>query len=230
MPVNLLEFPDRETASEAAAEWLAKSIRHSLEHQDRSGIVVSGGTTPGPCFDRLSAIPLEWSRVTVIPSDERWVPGDHPDSNERLIRSRLLVNRAQPGHLLPLYREGVEPGAALSMIKQDLLALGAPACCALLGMGEDGHFASLFPDFDRLQQALDPGYSEPCLVVRTASSPHVRISLSLAALLETERTLLLIFGAAKRKVIDAAAAGNTTFPIESLITNLAAPLSVFWAP
>lgn len=228
--VNLQEFPDRMVASEAAAGLLANSIRTRLDTQDRCSIVVSGGSTPGPCFDRLSMMPLEWSRVTVIPSDERWVPPDHPDSNERLIRERLLVKKAAAGQILPFFRKDVEPQAAVSLIERDLAALATPFSCALLGMGEDGHFASLFPDFDGLKKALDPDSEEPCLVVKTSGSPHLRISLSLAALLDAEVTILLMFGAAKRRVFEAAAAGNTTYPIESLIWRSAGPLTVLWAP
>jgi 6-phosphogluconolactonase len=228
--VNLLEFADRVSASGAAAELMAKSIRSCLDRQDRCSIVVSGGSTPGPCFDSLSQMPLEWPRVTVIPSDERWVPADHPDSNERLIRERLLVNKAASGQVLPLFRKDVEPPAAVSLIEQDLAELATPVSCALLGMGEDGHFASLFPDLDGLKQALEPNSGEPCLVVKTASSPHLRISLSLAFLLESEAIVLLIFGAAKRRVFDAAATGNTAYPIESLIWRGDGRLTVLWAP
>lgn len=226
---NLQEFPDRMMASEAAAGLVANAIRTRLDTQGRCSIVVSGGSTPGPCFDRLSMMPLEWSKVTVIPSDERWVPPDHQDSNERLIRDRLLVNKASAGHFLPLFREGVEADEAVALVKQDLAALATPFCCALLGMGEDGHFASLFPDFDGLKQALNPHSGEPCLVVKTASSPHLRISLSLATLLNAEATILLMFGAAKRRVFEAAAAGSTAYPIESLIRHQNRSLTALWA-
>ena len=228
--VNLLEFADRATASRAAAGLMADSIRACLDRQDRCSIVVSGGSTPGPCFDRLSGMPLDWSRVTVIPSDERWVPPDHPDSNERLIRERLLVNQAASGQVLPLFRKDVEPQTAVSLIGRDLAALATPVSCALLGMGEDGHFASLFPDLDGLSQALDPNSEKPCLVVKTASSPYLRISLGLGFLLRSRTTILLISGAEKHRVFEAAAAGGTAYPIESLVWQCEDPLTVVWAP
>jgi 6-phosphogluconolactonase len=228
--INLLEFSDRIQAAEAAAELMEQSIQRSLETQEDCSIVVSGGSTPGPCFDKLSMKSLDWSRVTVIPSDERWVPPNHPDSNERLIRERLLVNEASAGQVLPLFRTGVEASEAPALVRQDLAERTMPASCALLGMGEDGHFASLFPDFSRLQHALDPDNDEPCLVVSTASSPHLRISLSLAFLLRSRVLILLISGAAKRRVLDAAAAGNTAYPIESLIRQAGVPLTVVWSP
>lgn len=227
---KLLEFPDRAEASVAAAGLVADSIRTGLDRQDRCSIVVSGGSTPGPCFDALSKMPLDWPGVTVIPSDERWVPPDHPDSNERLIRERLLVNRAASGQFLPLYRKGVEAFEAPPLIEQDLAALGTPLSCALLGMGEDGHFASLFPDFDGLEQGLDPASKALCMIVRTAGSPHVRVSLSLAFMLQSGALVLLIFGRAKRLVLETAATGNTGYPVESLLRWSSRSLKVVWAP
>jgi len=227
---KLLEFPDRAAASEAAAGLVADSIRAGLDECEHCSIVVSGGSTPGPCFDALSGMPLAWSRVTVIPSDERWVPPDHPDSNERLIRSRLLVNKASAGRFLPLYREGVDTVNAVPEIDQDLAALDAPLRCALLGMGEDGHFASLFPDFDGLERGLNPDGEASSMMVRTAGSPHVRISLSLSFLLQAEAVLLLMFGDAKRRVLKAAAAGNANYPVTRLIRHGNRHLTVAWAP
>jgi len=133
---------------------MANTMRSCLEAQQRCSIVVGGGSTPGPCFDLLSGKPLDWSRVTVIPSDERWVPSDHPDSNERLIRERLLVNKAASGQVLPFYRKDVEPHAAVPLIERDLAVLATPVSCALLGMGSVGF---------RSGQSIRERRSVPCL-------------------------------------------------------------------
>jgi 6-phosphogluconolactonase len=226
IPVDFRAFPARAAAAEAAAGVMENSIRAKLASGDSCSIVVSGGSTPGPCFDKLAGIPLDWSRVTVIPSDERWVPADHPESN----RNRLLQNKASTAQILPLFRDGVEPHEAPELIQHDLAKLEAPVACALLGMGEDGHFASLFPDFDQLEEALDPHNKMSCLLVKTTASPHIRISLSLSALLRAEHTVLLIFGDAKRRVVDAATGGDTAYPVERLIRYVSKPLTVIWAP
>ena len=230
--VELLTFESRNAASAAAAGLLAELVRGALGAGPgaRASLVVSGGSTPGPCFELLSREALDWPRVTVVPSDERWVLADHPDSNERLIRSRLLTGRAEAGRMLPFYRAGVEAAGALPLIEQDLSRLQQPFCATLLGMGEDGHFASLFPDFDGLQTALDPAAKNACTLVRTAGSPHLRISLTLSALLNTRHTVLLIFGEAKRAVYEAALAGGSAYPAEALLRHARAPLTVIWAP
>jgi 6-phosphogluconolactonase len=225
-------FENRLVASNAAADLLAGLIKSNLasDPKAQSSLVVSGGSTPGACFDRLSAELIDWSRVTVVPSDERWVSGDDPDSNERLIRARLLQGRARQGKVLSFFREGVDASRVPALIEKDLQSLRRPFGATLLGMGEDGHFASLFPDFDGLQKALDPEGGAQCIVVKTAGSPHQRISLTLSALLDSVHIVLLIFGEAKRSIFEAANAGGTTYPIESLLHHARTPLTVIWAP
>jgi 6-phosphogluconolactonase len=230
--IEFRSFGNRPDASAAAAALLAELIRSALSKPsaEQASLVVSGGSTPGPCFDLLSNEPLDWSRVTVLPSDERWVAADHEDSNERLIKSRLLQGSAQGGKVLPFFRDGIEAVQAPPQIEQDLAGLAQPFSASLLGMGEDGHFASLFPDFDGLEAALDPNGRAACVMVQTAGSPHLRISLTLSALLNAEHTLLLIFGEAKRAVFDKAYAGGSGYPIEALLHQCRHPLTVVWAP
>jgi 6-phosphogluconolactonase len=230
--IGFRPFESREAASAAAADLLATALTGQLDSgpQAVASLVVSGGSTPGPCFDLLSAKPLDWSRVVVIPSDERWVASDHTDSNERLIRTRLLKDRAHEGKVLSFFRTGVEASQAPELIDQDLGKLGKPFSVSLLGMGEDGHFASLFPDFDELQKALEPHSGVQCITVQTKGSPHLRISLTLSALLDSAHLVLLIFGEAKRVVFEAASAGGSAYPIESLFRNVRSPLTIIWAP
>lgn len=230
--IDFQAFDSRAEASAAAAALLAELVRMGLSSSPhaQASLVVSGGSTPGPCFDLLSRESMDWSRVTVTPSDERWVPADHPDSNERLIRTRLLRNRAAGGKVLPLYRAGAEAAQAPPLVQAGLADTAQPFSAVLLGMGEDGHFASLFPDFEHLPAALDPATPEPCIVVQTASSPHLRISLTLSALLNSEHIVLLIFGWKKRGVFEAAQGGGSAYPVEALLRHSGKPVTVIWAP
>ena len=230
--IDFRAFKNRRTAAVAAADLLASLIRNALaaDPAAEASLVVSGGSTPGPCFDLLSDEELDWSRVTVVPSDERWVPGDDPDSNEHLIKGRLLKGLADGGKVLPFFRKGLDVSQAPRAIEKDLAGVTQPFSAALLGMGVDGHFASLFPDFDGLEMALDPRGRTQCLLVRTASSPHPRISLSLSALLNSAHTVLLIFGEAKRRVFETASAGGSVYPVEALLDHVGNPLTVIWAP
>lgn len=230
--VELRTFENRPTASVAAANLLTGLVREALTLGPRAeaSLVVSGGSTPGPCFELLSTESLDWSRVTVIPSDERWVPAADPDSNEGLIRRRLLQGKAADGKVLSFFRAGIEAAQAPRLIELDLAGVIRPFSAALLGMGADGHFASLFPDFDGLHKALDPHGTAACTMVQTAASPHQRISLTLSALLNSAHTVLLIFGEAKRVVFEAASTGGSGYPIEALLHQTRAPITVMWAP
>jgi len=228
--VCFTDFPDRQSASAAAADRLAAGLRDDLGQRGAGSLVLSGGTTPGPCFDLLSQMDLDWPQVQVVPSDERWVPAEDPNSNERLIRERLLRNAAAGAGFIPLYRPGLEPEQAPVAVERDLAGLGGPFSGVLLGMGADGHFASLFPDFAGLAKALDAAAVERCVVVRTAGSPFVRISLTLAALVQTREIFLLFFGADKRDVFEAAAGGDDRYPIAALLARGGVPITALWAP
>jgi len=226
--VSFQVFPNRQAASQAAAAFLAASLSEDLERNVAASLVVSGGTTPGACFEMLSEIPLDWPHITIVPSDERWVPADDPASNEGLIRRQLLQNAAANGRLIPLFRRGLQPQQALATIDRDLRSLGRPFSAVLLGMGADGHFASMFPDFEGLSEALDPASAALCTLVETVASPLLRVSLTLRALLDTSRVVLLFFGADKRTVFERALDG-ADYPVRALLTQASVPVTVFWA-
>jgi len=230
--IEFRAFKSRSAASNSAADLLASLLENKLDEdpQAQTSLVVSGGSTPGPCFEHLSTKSLEWSRVTIVPSDERWVPASDPASNEGLIRRQLLQGQAAQARVLSFFRDGIKAEQAPRVIEQDLRVLQRPFSVSLLGMGEDGHFASMFPDFVGLPEALDPAGKAQCVMVQTDGSPHLRISLTLSALLDSSAIVLLIFGETKRTVFEAANAGGSDYPVESLLRHTVCPLTVIWAP
>jgi 6-phosphogluconolactonase len=221
MAVRWLACEDREQAAQTVAELISSALAKALAVQSSASLVVSGGSTPARTFELLSDARLAWPQVSVLPSDERCVPAEHPDSNAGMIRARLLRGPAADARLLPLYSAG-EPAPDLGVL--------LPFSCVLLGMGADGHFASLFPDFDELHEALDIAAPPRIVEVRTAASPHPRVSLSLSALVRTPCLLLLMFGEDKRSVYEAALAGETEFPVAALLGQADLPLTTVWAP
>jgi 6-phosphogluconolactonase len=223
-------FDSREKASAAAAECIGAALLRRLDGQGEASLVVSVGTSPAGVFRELANTVLPWSDVHVILSDERWVPSDHEDSNEKLVRDTLLVGKAQDASLLPMYREDVTIDERCIEINEVLLQGPFPFACALLGMGEDGHFASLFPDSDKLPEGLDVDSQQLCIPVHTAASPHPRVSLTLSALSRSDEIVLLIFGDAKREVYEAAKTSTNGFPVSHLLRQKRAPVNVYWAP
>ena len=223
-------FDTREEASQAAADHIAKALVRRLDQQKAASLVVAGGSSPEKCFEALAHKDLDWSRVGVIPSDDRWVPGEHDDSNERLVRSKLLVNGASRADLLPFYADETSVEERAAALDKEIRFVPFPFACSLLGMGTDGHFASLFPDAENLDEGLDLESSTLCLPVKTGASPHPRISLTLAALSRSDEIVLLIFGDDKRKIYEKAKAGNIRYPVTRLLRQKRAPVNVYWAP
>ena len=223
-------FDSREEASLAAAARIRGALSHRLEHQGEASLVVSGGSTPARCFAALADTELDWANVHVLLSDERWVPPDDDASNERLVRSTLLQRHAAAARLLPMFDGDAQPTARREDLEAEIRTLPFPFACTLLGMGEDGHFASLFPDADALEAALDTESPELCAVVRTAASTYVRLSLTLAALSRSDEIVLLMFGEAKREVYERAKTLKNSLPLAHLLKQKRAPVHVYWAP
>ncbi|MEQ8206849.1 MAG: 6-phosphogluconolactonase [Woeseia sp.] len=224
------EFKTREEASIAAAVRLQAALARRLASGGETSLVISGGTTPGPCLSKLSTANLDWKRVHAVLSDERWVPADSDDSNEKLAREVLLSNAAAAANLHGVFRAGMSVDERAIQLDKELRMQPLPFACALLGMGADGHFASLFPDADNLTTGLDPDSPLLCIPVRTKASPHPRISLTLSALSRSDEIVLLIFGEEKRDVLRAAKQSATALPVSRLLLQKRAPVHIYWAP
>ncbi|MFY0621470.1 MAG: 6-phosphogluconolactonase [Pelagimonas sp.] len=202
MSYEFIEYADREMLVINLANQLAGDLEAALLHEDRVAFAVPGGTSPGPVFDDLCAADLDWSRVDVLLNDERWVPEDHERSNTRLLRERLLVDRAAAAGYLPLYAPAEHPEEALEGLAK-ALEPELPLAVLLLGMGTDMHTASLFPGADKLHQAL--ASDAPILLpMRAPGAPEPRITLTAPILNGALSKHVLIFGAEKRKALEAA--------------------------
>lgn len=223
-------FDSRDAASVAAAQEIGRRLAHSIARCKEATLIVSGGTSPIRCFAELSQSTLDWAKVHVTLSDERWTPAENEDSNERLVRESLLVGNAGAARFQPFYQAGTSIEDRRNSLDQALKALPRPFACALLGMGTDGHFASLFPDAENLDDALDAEADRYSVTVDTAASPHRRLSLTLSAILQSEAILLLMFGEEKRAVYERAKQGSSNFPVSHLIRHGKPALQLFWAP
>ena len=200
--MKLETYPDREMMMLKLADRLASELGEALRHKDRVSFCVPGGTTPGPVFDILSAVDLDWARVFVFLSDERWVPETSDRSNTRLLRERLLTGRAAAATLVPLHVPAAAPEDALGVLAEGIEA-HLPIDVALLGMGEDMHVASLFPGAERLDEALSAD-APTLLAIRAPGAPEPRVTLSARVLADAMSCHILIAGAAKRAALDRA--------------------------
>lgn len=222
-------FADRGTLTEAVARELAVLIERALARRGRACLLVPGGSTPGPILERLAMLPLPWSRVSFGLGDERWVAPEHADSNERMLRKALAGRPGAAARVIGLYRPGQTPEQAAAAGLPPGLA--PPFDAVMLGMGADGHFASLFPQAPGLPAAL-AGDGAPLLAVLPPAAPGPRLSLTLAALLDTRALLLVATGSDKRAVLQQASlpGPDHTPPLRALLRQRRTPLAVRWAP
>ena len=212
-------YPTPDARADAAAGAIPAQLVEALRLRARAGLVVTGGRSPGAVYDRLASGGPDWSRVIVTLSDERCVPADDPAANQKLVRERLLQRQGKRAHLLSLWPEP-EPAA---------LAALRPFDAVMLGMGEDGHIASLIPGDPGLEDALTTADTVRLVPAGLGKPPVPRITLTLSALLDARAIFLLIAGETKRGVVQRALAGED-LPVGRLVSQSKAPIRIFWTP
>lgn len=216
----------------ALALSIADQLRAAIVARSRATLAVSGGKSPIVLFEALCAQALDWSRVTVVLVDERCVAHDHPDSNTALVRQHLLQGKAREAGFLPLFDTvpadlgDTALQAMVDAANQRMHALKLPLDVVVLGMGEDGHTASLFPAAPGLDNALTS--AGPIAWVRPATAPHARLTLTLPVLQMARHLHLPLSGENKLKVYQEAAKGaNPALPISLLLNSPACDVQVW---
>jgi 6-phosphogluconolactonase len=247
--VELHRCTDAAALAAALADDVARRLGDAAASRGRALLAVSGGASPLPLYAALRTRALPWQRVSVILVDERCVPPEHADSNAALVRRHLLRDAAAAADWQPMFDalpaaldggDGADDADdAGSAHDPALEALARQACrrlagapwpvdVAVLGMGEDGHTASLFAAARGLEHALrDPG---PVAWTRPATAPHARLTLTLPVLLDARCLVLPLVGAAKRRVFDRACeAPSDELPVSLLLHRAERPVQVWIA-
>ncbi len=225
--MDFITCADAAQAAQRAAAHIAAALSRALAAQGQARLLVSGGKSPIPLFAALAQQPLPWAQVSIGLVDDRLLPPDHADSNAALVRAHLLQGPAAAARFTPLVDD---PSDRAGCIARANAAWQSPTV-ALLGMGEDGHTASLFPGAPQLPAALDPAGREPYVAIDPPAAPYPRISASLPALLQAGERVLWLIGTNKRAVFDRAQqAVDPALPISLLLHQHRAPLTVFHAP
>lgn len=226
--VRWTDCPDRASWADRAADKIAELLDASIASRSVASLVVAGGTTPRPIFDRLSTMPLDWAKVHVGLTDERWVRSSHVDSNEHLVRHALLRNEASVAKFHSLYSNRSRPSGGLSEAERSLNSMPRPFDVVLLGMGTDGHFASLFPGLPETRAGLDIRNPALCVAVDKPQNGYARLSLTVTALLHSRLILVAIAGRPKRTVAFQALAGTSDAPIATLLSHRKDDLEFLW--
>ncbi|MEM8811959.1 MAG: 6-phosphogluconolactonase [Pseudomonadota bacterium] len=232
MTVRVHTHANKAALAEALATEIEIELTAALANRDRAHLAVSGGTTPITFFQCLSRKPLNWKRVDVFPVDERWVDEGSTRSNARLIKSELLREQAASARFHPLYNGAADPRAGLPAVEAEYRPIARALDVVVLGMGLDGHTASLFPHGDTLAEALDPGADATFTAMNAPGAGEPRITLTAAAILRARRRFLHVEGIEKHRVLEEARSAGpvTDMPIRAFLDKAGGPLDIYWCP
>ncbi|ABG39497.1 6-phosphogluconolactonase [Paraglaciecola sp. T6c] len=223
-------FQSTDELNSTFAQRIVDILKDGINENGRASLVVSGGRTPKALFNSLSKVELDWNQVDISLADERWVETDDDASNEKMVRRELLQNNAAAANFVGLKTEHEDAKDAVETCTANLAKLHTPFDVLILGMGEDGHTASLFPCSDQIHQGLDQGARRTYIAVQPTTAPNQRMSLTLPALLNSKNVFLHLTGDSKKQVLDKAIKGGDEheMPIRAVINN--ADVELMWAP
>jgi 6-phosphogluconolactonase len=226
------KFADSESLSRALSGQLAENLKAAVAARGLASLVVSGGKSPTRLFELLRGADLDWSRVCIALADERWVDPSDAGSNEKLVRDVLLKDAASKARFIGLKNGAPTPDLGAVSAWETFARVPRPFDAVVLGMGDDGHTASLFPNSPNLSSALNPAAVAGCVGMWSPVAPHPRLSLNLSALLDSRRVVLEIIGAEKWKTYAAASAEGPVqeMPIRAVLRQTRTPVEVMWSP
>jgi 6-phosphogluconolactonase len=218
-------FASAAELDDALAKHLAWRLETDIAGRGVASLAVSGGSTPRGMFRQLSRQPLDWTKVWLTLVDERCVATDSADSNERLLRETLLQHHAAAARFTGLAGAGANDLEALGCA---IGSIPRPFSAVVLGMGGDGHTASWFPQAANLAALLDPANSVEVALTEPVTAPHQRLTLTLAAVLNSAEIILHVTGEAKKSVVENAT--RERYPVAAVLTQCTTPVSIWWAP
>ena len=223
------KFADSDSLSSALSSQLATNLKAAIAARGLASLVVSGGKSPIKLFELLRAESLEWSRVCVALADERWVEPSDPESNEKLVRDVLLKESSAAARFIGLKNAAPTPDLGAVSAWETFARVPRPFDVVMLGMGDDGHTASLFPGSPNLLKALNPEASAGCVGMWAPTPPQARLSLNLTALLDARRIVVLIEGESKWQTLLAARAPGPVqeMPVRAVLRQERTPVEVW---
>ncbi len=229
---KLTEFPARSELDNELARTVSTILAKAIKDTGKASIAVSGGSTPKGFFSVLSQSDIDWSKVTITLADERWVPIDSDASNTRLVHENLLQNKAKEAKFFHLKQGNELTSETLADLNVAASKTLLPLDVLILGMGEDGHTASLFPCSDEITSGLDVTNDAVLLKVQPKTASHQRISFTFASLITSKNIFLHSCGEGKKTVLTQALEVNDPFemPIRAFLQHPSLNTQIFWAP
>ena len=208
---------------------IGQLLTQSIAENGCTSIAVSGGRSPIGLFEELSKINLDWSKVELTLVDERWVEAKNKDSNELLVRKHLIKNKATQIKFFPIKNSAKSAEEGQILHEQVLRQVKLPFDAIVLGMGDDGHTASLFPCCKELTQAMDPNNKQKCIVTKPKNAPYERISLTFSTIIKAKQLILHLSGSSKLQTLEFA---MTLRDAKKMLIYAfkEQPLEIYWSP
>lgn len=212
-----------------AAEILTE-LQLTIEKEGEASLLVSGGSTPKGLFQKLSEGQIDWPKVKISLVDERFLPENHPDQNGTMVKQFLLQNKALAGSFIPLVYDSNSYVLNKNLATSAIKAIKKPFTVVVLGMGADGHTASLFPESPQLKDAMDFDCEDDLMVIDPITAPYQRITFTRKALLNTKRLFLHAYGDDKQQILTSALLQTDyhPYPIGGFNNQDDVKLEVYW--
>lgn len=235
MSANIIEkfFDSKDAYNAELGEDLAKCLAQGIEQDGRAVLMVSGGSSPAPAYRYLSGLELAWDKIDVAMVDERWVEQSHDKSNEAFIKSTLLQDKAAAANFVTMKNPADSAQLGQTECQNAYAALKQNFDVTILGMGPDGHTASLFPHAQGLDNALtttDLVAAIDAIKSDVTGDITERMTLTRAAILQSKVIKLLISGEEKLAVYKEAKAGGEVadMPLRAILQQTKVPVEVYW--
>ena len=229
--IDFHSFQSREKLLKTLTATIAEYLEQGITTNSHASLAVSGGSTPIELFKKLSTYSIPWQHVFICLVDERWVEADDADSNEKLVRTYLLQNKATVANFTGMKNSATTASEGMQECEQQLQTIPMPFDVVILGMGGDGHTASLFPGAQKLKAATNMLSDTICMGIAPLTAPHERMTLTLPAILNSRHMILHITGQEKKNVLENAQKDGPLeeFPIRFILSQNSTPFSIYWA-
>ena len=231
MSKNVHAFTGQDALISALSQSIVKELQEAIDKKGKASLLVSGGSTPKPLFKKLRVTPLAWEKVSVGLCDERWVPASHQDSNESFVKTYLLQEKASKATFISMYQEETNSITAEKLCSKKMRQALFPFDVLILGMGNDAHTASLFPENIKLDKAFDLKNEDLCIAIEPRTAPYMRMSLTRSAILSANTLYLHFEGKEKLALYEEVIAGEDMYimPIRSVLNQDIKDVEVYYS-
>lgn len=229
MQAQLNKFETSAELNQVFAQEIADKLQAGIDSTGTASLLVSGGSTPRPMFAVLSEIDIAWEKVNIALVDDRWVATNDAASNEKMANEALLINKASKANFVGMKTSQQDAFKAEAEVTEKLAHIQQPFDVVILGMGEDGHTASIFPCCEQLDEALTT--DKVLMATQPTTAPHQRMTFTKSALLNSKQLYLHLVGESKEAVLNQVAEGEDEklAPIRAFLNQTTVPMTVMLA-